>query len=998
MSEQTAIFILGMHKSGTSAVTRVVNLLGVKIGENLLAPAEDNQAGYWEQKDVIQIHQDLLESQGADWHDTLPLPNGWVDAPAAQKALSDLRALVRAQFKADPFWTVKDPRISLFLPLWTNLADELDFTPKVLFAVRNPLEVAASLEARDRIPEDSALLSWLHYTLMGEIQSRGVKRAFVDYAQLLNNWKPVMEEAGKRIGVAWPKNLDSAAPEIEAFLRKDLRHYTLPQDGIRETSLFRSWCKEIYQELRQACKTGELKTEVFDRIRRDWMGLLSPARSTLVEERLQRTTAERSIELLRAQADTRERNYRGLQHELNRAKEEIHLLERALLAEEHHRNLLLQTTSWRITAPLRAATAFLRLYKLWFKPSAYLTLYSYLREYGFKSLLGKLMGKPQQAPAIYDSSEALTNWFNGYRLPAEELARQRKNEWTSDAPTFSIIMCAYNTKAEWLEQAVESVLAQTYANYELILVDDASPEPHVKAKIAEFAARDPRVKPLYLEANVGVSAASNKGIATVTGEYICFMDHDDFLEPQALFRFAEAVLRDKPDLIYSDEVVTKENIDELNGIAIRPQFSYDYYLSHPYFVHFVAARKEVVLAAGGFNEEMRISQDVDFMLRLFEHCSKISNVGDILYRWRTVPSSLGHAQKDNVMKATSQAIERHLQRRGYAHAQVTYGKCFNFFNVDFGLATPAKIAILIPTKNRSDLLRACIDSLRATVPPELADIYVIDHESNEGETQEYLREISQVHQIIPYSGPFNFSAIMNHGVKALKKPYTHYLLLNNDIEALEPGWLEHMLSHARRPEVGIVGSLLLYPDMRVQHAGVLVGIHHSADHACRFVPYKMGEHHNIYFNGVLTSVRDYSAVTAACMLVRADAFADVNGYDEALAVGYGDTDFCLRVKDAGYKVLFDPYAVLIHHESVSRGKGDALRDPHPKDSVLFRRRWNTMIKSGDPYFSPLLNNANPYFELASPNHMRRSVIRSLDVSLKKAILPESKQPPLRKSA
>lgn len=569
-----------------------------------------------------------------------------------------------------------------------------------------------------------------------------------------------------------------------------------------------------------------------------------------------------------------------------------------------------------------------------------------------KDIVVKKLQKNQSVQIVQDVSQ----WYNQIYRPNDKLlSKFRAYQPSESSPGFSILMPVYNTPEEWLRQAVMSVVNQTYSKWELICVNDGSTLTYIQPLLEKFAALDKRIKVINLEKQSGISVASNIGLKSVENDYVCFLAHDDYLEPQALYRFTETVLTANPDLIYSDEIITTSDLNTVINVAVRPEFSYDYYISHPYFVHFIGVRTELLHQIGGFDETLRVVQDYDLILRILEKAKRVSHVPDILYRWRH-DQHLNDDNKQEVVDNSLGVITRHLKRLG-CKTQIQPGASFNFYNVKFQFTTPAKVAILIPTKNRQDLLKKCIDSLEKTVLPETADIY-IDHESDDPITQSYLTEIATRHHVIPYQGHFNFSAIMNFGVKMCGH-YSHYLFLNNDIEAIENGWLEHMLALARRSDVGIVGAMLLYPDRRIQHAGVIVGLYGAAEHAHKFEPfyYQSGER-NSGFNGTLLSNRDFSAVTAACLLMRADVFNQIKGFDENLAVGFGDVDLCLRTRQAGYKVLMDAYAVLIHHESASRGN-----TPHEEDSRLFISRYRRLIASGDRCFSPLLSRQSAQFEL-----------------------------------
>lgn len=546
-------------------------------------------------------------------------------------------------------------------------------------------------------------------------------------------------------------------------------------------------------------------------------------------------------------------------------------------------------------------------------------------------------------------------WYEHYRPHPQTLAFFQSRPWPPGAPRFSVLMPVHNIRAEWLGQALQSVVAQTYSDWELICVNDGSTLPHVRAVLDEAAAGEPRVRVIHLPQNRGVSAATNTALREASGDYVCFMDHDDYLEPHALHQFARVILQDGPDLLYSDEAYTFANdIHNISGFSARCQFSYDYYLSHPYFVHLIGVRTEQVRRAGGLNEALAVSQDVDLVLRLLETCQTVSYVPDILYRWRTHKGSLGHVRQNEVRASTREAIERHLARIGVRAEVCNEETPFNFADVRFRASSKARTAIIIPTKNQARLLLDCIASLERTVPRDAADVVVIDHDSDEPDALRAMQELRSRHRVIPYHGPFNYSAIMNFAVASLRGAYTHYLFLNNDTAAIAPGWLEHMLGFGQRPDVGVVGATLLYDDDRVQHAGVIIGLVTYAEHAHKWRPFRAASGaRDPGPNGVLVTNRDYSAVTGACMLMRADVFDLANGFDEQLAVGFNDTDLCLRVRQLGYKVIQDAHAVLYHYESKTRKETNSLL--HPMDNRRFAERHGHLIHGHDPYYSPTLS-------------------------------------------
>ena len=560
-----------------------------------------------------------------------------------------------------------------------------------------------------------------------------------------------------------------------------------------------------------------------------------------------------------------------------------------------------------------------------------------------------LQGSPRQ---ISQNSNIVRFLTRAARIPAPVLQRlSRRMTYQTTGTTISIIMPVYNTRQDWLVEALNSVLAQWSANWELICVDDGSTAPHIRPILDAAARHDPRIRIMRGVGNLGIARATNFGLRAARGAYVAFMDHDDAIEPDAVYKLAQAAKQTGADLVYSDEAITTDDIDSIIEVRARPAFSYDYYLSHPYFVHMVAVRTEIAQRLGGWDETLPISADVDFILRVIEHARTVTHVPSVLYRWRTHGDSAGHAKQAHVTDAMTGILARHLRRQSLP-AAVRPGFRYNEYRLDWP-DDGGEVLIVIPTKNRAELLKACIDSVEKTAPNEHYRIVVIDHDSTDKRTLRYLRTIAERHTVMPYSGPFNYARMNNLAVKAYGGTAKYYLFLNNDVEAREPGWIARLRTLAARPDVGAVGPLLLYGDDRIQHAGVLVGFSGAADHAMKFQDAYLskGARHPGY-NCNLTSVRDYSAVTAACVMIPRRAWRAVKGFDERFVVGFNDTDLCLRIGEAGFKVLYDGFTVLYHHESATRTQSNEV--DHPEDDARLRRRWGRFFKEGDPFYSPLL--------------------------------------------
>ena len=538
--------------------------------------------------------------------------------------------------------------------------------------------------------------------------------------------------------------------------------------------------------------------------------------------------------------------------------------------------------------------------------------------------------------------------------PLNELSPEELNNMRQDCASFeykpkiSIITPVYNTDAVWLKCAIDSVLSQVYDNWELCIADDASDQPYIKEILNYYRLSDDRIQVLFLDKNLGIAGASNQAMAVATGEFIAFLDHDDLLSPNALYEVVLLLNRNSSaDFIYSDEVQISAKGKPMYAY-FRPDFSLDYLLSHCYIVHFVVIRSSILKKIGGFRDDFRVSQDYDLFLRVVSQSRRVLHIPKILYKWREHGSSTGHLFMELVMESSRRALQDFADREGI-QGVVTCTKHFNFFRLKRDLLDHPKISIIIPTKDRIDLLRRCIESIQNRSSYDNYEIIIVDNLSQEDQTASYLDDLQELHpncRIIKFSEKFNYSKLNNYAAKFALGDYL--LFLNNDVEVLNSDWLEAMLEQSQRDEIGCVGAKLLYPDKRIQHAGVIVGWGGRAEHI-----YKWADSNDIGYMGHLVSIRNYSAVTAACLMIRRSIFDEVGGFDERFEIGFGDVDLCLRVRELGYENLFTPYAELLHYESATRGRTLSF-DPHPDDTKRFIEIWQKYIQMGDPYYNPNL--------------------------------------------
>jgi GT2 family glycosyltransferase len=537
-------------------------------------------------------------------------------------------------------------------------------------------------------------------------------------------------------------------------------------------------------------------------------------------------------------------------------------------------------------------------------------------------------------------------------------------------PRFSFITPVYNTPEKFLRAMIDSVLAQAYGNWELCLADDASTAPHVRRVLEEYKARDPRIKVTYRAKNGHISAASNSALELATGDFVALLDHDDALPPDALYWVARE-LNDHPDaaLTYSDE--DKLDFDgELALPYFKCDWNYDLFLSHNLITHLGVYRADIVRKIGGFREGFEGAQDYDLALRFIEQVepSRIRHIPRVLYHWRMLrgSTSVGAEQKDYAAGRARLAIEEHLKRIG-KDAVVTTVEDMAVQRVRYAIPQPhPRVSIIIPTRNGRKLVRQCVESIRAKSTYGNYEIILVDNGSDEKESVEYfhaLRDAGTI-RLVEDPRPFNFSRINNDAAKHATGEYV--LFLNNDIEVITPDWLEEMVSHAQRPEIGAVGAKLWYPDDTVQHAGLIL-VAGLAGHA--HLGKRKGDHG--YFSRA-SLTQSLSAVTGACMCMRRALFDEVGGFDETLAVAFNDVDLCLRLHSKGYRNLYTPFAELYHHESATRGYEDTVEKMarFKSEAEILTTRWMPLLLN-DPYYSPNLSLVGEPFTLSRPPRVER---------------------------
>jgi len=546
-------------------------------------------------------------------------------------------------------------------------------------------------------------------------------------------------------------------------------------------------------------------------------------------------------------------------------------------------------------------------------------------------------------------------WVQQNELRTSDIDRLRDAAAVlSYRPLISVIMPTYNPPELYLREAIESVLTQVYDNWELCIADDASTAPHVRMVLDEYAAMDDRIKIAYRPTNGHIAHASNSALALASGEFVALFDHDDLLTPDALYENVRVLNgHHDADMIYSDE----DKVDETGRRSnpyFKPDWAPDSFLSRNYVSHLGVYRHSLVAEVGNFRPGFEGSQDYDLVLRIVERTDRIHHIPRVLYHWRIHALSVasGVGVKNYAYESAMNAIAEAMDRRGEpGRVEMLKNDPGNYI-VRYDLKRDWKVSIIIPTRDHADDLERCLTSVFAKSTYRNIEVVILDNGSVNHDTAVCFAKWKALEpsrlKVVPHDVPFNYSEINNFAVRQSTGDIV--LLLNNDTEVIAPQWIEAMLEQAQRPSVGCVGAKLLYEDDTIQHAGVVMRIGGVAGHSHRFYDRDAPGYYHI-----LKTVNNYSAVTAACLMIRREVWDQLGGLDEKLTVAFNDVDFCLRVRDAGYRNVYVPHAELYHYESKSRGFDDTPKKIARAiaEQIFMQDRWN-ISKVDDPFYSPHL--------------------------------------------
>lgn len=573
--------------------------------------------------------------------------------------------------------------------------------------------------------------------------------------------------------------------------------------------------------------------------------------------------------------------------------------------------------------------------------------FRYLKHYGPKEFWIRLHERFEPEEVPYGP------WYEAYVPDEAELEKQRKHHFSYE-PLISVAVPAFRTPETFLIQMIESLLDQTYGNWELCIANGSPEDTVMKGVLDEYMKKDSRIRVSELSENKGIAGNTNAALEMARGEFVGLLDHDDLLAPNALYEVARALDSDRTlDAVYTDEDKVTTELDEHFQPHLKPDFNLDLLRSNNYICHFFVVRCSVVEKAGGFRQEFDGAQDHDFIFRCVETAGKVGHIPEILYHWRTHKASTADnpASKMYAFDAGKRAIEAHLERTGTAGV-VTHTPDLGFFRVKYPVQGSPLVSIIIPNKDEKETLKTCIESIQEKTEYDNYEIIIVENNSTTEEIFQYYKELSQDPRIrlLRWKKEFNYSAINNYGVSHAKGEYL--LFLNNDVKVITPGWIKEMLGVCQRPEVGAVGVKMIYPDNTIQHAGCVIGIGGIAGHM--FVDMPANRTGYLHKASIL---QDMSAVTAACMMMKKTAFEEAGGFTEKLSVAFNDVDLCLKVRKNEKLIVYDPYVQLYHMESKTRGAEDSTEKVRrfQEEIEYMRCQWIDILKKGDPYYNKNLS-------------------------------------------
>ena len=582
-----------------------------------------------------------------------------------------------------------------------------------------------------------------------------------------------------------------------------------------------------------------------------------------------------------------------------------------------------------------------------------------IKQNGLKNTLKEIKSDLKSGVEL-SKGEFYQIWIKNNEPNEKEINEQRNKKFDYE-PKISVIVPMYNTPVDFFKELVECLISQTYTNWELCLADGS---PEKNEEIDEIINSDERIKYKFIGENKGIAGNSNEALNMATGDFIALLDHDDLIPEFSLYEIVNCI-NNNPDVefIYTDE----DKIDKKGGKRYEPYFKSDFapdtLRANNYICHFSVYKKELMDKLKGFSEGYDGAQDYDLILRMSENTDKIVHIPKVLYHWRVHSLSTaqhGGTAKPYAYEAGIKAIQSHIDRLGLK-GTVVHGETLGTYKINYDIVGNPKISILIPNKDYIATLKVCLDSIKRLTTYKNYEIIIIENNSEEDATFEYYKEIDGKDNIKVIYYPekeFNYSKIINFGVKNADGEYI--VQLNNDTEVITKNWLKEMLMFAQRDDVGAVGAKLFYPDKTIQHAGIVIGIGGVAGHVFKNMP----ENAHGYFSKE-SMIQNMSAVTAACIMTKKSIYEDVGYMDEKFKVAFNDVDFCLKIREKGKLIVYNPYVQFIHYESKSRGYEDTPEKIKRFKSEIdrFKEKWKKILNNGDPYYNINLRLDNDQYDI-----------------------------------
>lgn len=590
---------------------------------------------------------------------------------------------------------------------------------------------------------------------------------------------------------------------------------------------------------------------------------------------------------------------------------------------------------------------------------------SYIKVNGFKKFFKKVLQKIsiKNLSFLYSQKRYYRLFIAKHEPDTKELLLQSKVKFPF-APKISIICPIWNTPENFLTEMIESVANQTYYNWELCLSDGNSENENIRKILNNYKNNDKRIKVKFLDKNLGISGNSNEALSLATGDYIGLLDHDDTLAHFALFEAVKAI-NENPDadFIYSDEDKLSEDGKRRFSPHFKPDFSPDTLRSYNYICHLSIFKKELLNNAGFFKDGYEGSQDYDLILRASEEAKNIIHIPKILYHWRISKNStaLWMDNKTYAFDSAKKALKDHLNRIGL-NGKADDGLSKGSYKITYNINKDILVSVIIPNKDHEEDLKRCIYSIMEKSTYKNFEIIVVENNSESESISKFYDSLTSKYcniKIIKWNKPFNYSSVNNYAVEFAKGDIL--LFLNNDTEVINNGWMERMLEHVQRKDVGAAGAKLYYPNNTVQHGGVIIGILDVAGHS-----HKGFSRNSCGYINRLCVVQNLSAVTGACLMVRKEVFKEAGGFDENFILAYGDVDLCLKIRAKGYLIIWTPFSELYHYESITRGYEDT---PEKRERIngeikLFYNKWHDIFKKGDPYYNINLTKNKEDFSIA----------------------------------